>query len=244
MVKDATLKLAEERLRQAKAILAEYGRELPEEAAAYVDALFRQVEELLKHRGGERAAPWWDLGAGRLAQKRVIAGYASTFATEGPIQAGFSFWPGCWAEGLQRYRTCPVVLLDHDPNRPIGRTLELREDGRGLWAKVQIADDTGWANGVWLLIAAGLLDSFSVRLDPTTARTQQMWGAPVVVKAGLIEVSVVTRPLDSRARFKIVPGPHPEVTIADIKETRRLVTHFKRPDWWPPSDEPNPRPWF
>ena len=137
----------------------------------------------------------------------------------------------------------PIVLLDHDEKRPIGRTLELRETKRGLWAKVQIADGLPWADAAWALIKAGLIDGFSFRLDLDASRGQRMWLSPVIVKADLIEISVVTRPFDPRARFKIAEGLHPDVTLEDVKVTRKLVSEFKPPAWWP-KDKRQSRPFY
>ena len=247
MAKNTFYQAAEEKLRVVKSLLSEYeGVPLTPQAQEYLDMLLDQVEKLAEEARKEGAppAPWFDLGLSRgdLPEFRLIEGYASTWTMN---DSGYSFWRGAWQGGLDKYFQDPVVCFDHDPSRVVGRCLELREDDQGLWCRVLIADKAPWADVAWLLIKAGLLDAFSVRIDMRTVQTNTIWQHPFVTHADLVEISVVTTPRDPKARFRVVPGPyHPGVGLEDLKEARRLALHFKRPSWWPPGDEPSARPWF
>ena len=245
MTESTFYKAAEEKLRLVKSLLSEYeGVPLTPKAQEYLDMLLDQVEKLAEEARKEGAppAPWYDLGLSRgdLPEFRLIEGYCATW---GVNESGFSFWRGSLR--FDKYLGYPVICLDHSPARLVGQCLTLKEDERGLWCRVLIADKTPWADVTWTLIKAGLLDAFSVRIDLRTAKTNTVWQHPFVTHADLVEISVVTTPRDPGARFKVVPGPyHPGVTLEDLKAVRKLVTHFKRPPWWPPGDEPSARPWF
>ena len=245
MAKNTFYKAAEEKLRLVKSLLSEYeGVPLTPKAQEYLDMLLDQVEKLAEEARKEGAppAPWFDLGLSRgdLPEFRLIEGYCATW---GVNESGFSFWRGSLR--FDKYLEYPIVLLDHSPGRVAGRSLKLEEDDKGLRCRILLASGTPWADVCWTLIKAGLLDSFSIRIDLRTAETKYIWQHPFVTHADLVEISVVTTPRDPGARFKVVPGPyHPGVGLEDLKEARRLALHFKRPSWWPPGDEPSARPWF
>lgn len=62
----------------------------------------------------------------------------------------------------KNYRANPIVLLEHDTERPIGTSLAEELRPRGRWQKIQYAAEaTPLARDVWALVMAGVYRAFS-----------------------------------------------------------------------------------
>jgi hypothetical protein len=66
-------------------------------------------------------------------------GYASTWWTVDSY--GTAFAPGAFRKTIKERKERIPVLWNHNPDAPIGRHLDLREDKHGLYANIGIADD-------------------------------------------------------------------------------------------------------
>ena len=129
-------------------------------------------------------------------------------------------------------------LYQHQYDEPIGRAVELREDGSGLFGAFRVAK-TAKGDEVLELLREGVLDSFSIGfrpIDPAPGDPIKT-GEPVVrTKVGLRETSVVTFPAYAGALIagvRAIEPPH-DVVVGVEADTTDAVEHR--------SDQPAPDP--
>ena len=119
-----------------------------------------------------------------------------------------------FAKSLPEFMKNPVVLFNHDFFRPIGSVLALEMRPEGLWVKCRIDDDE-----VRRWVSEGRVRAFSVSFIPTARRfdpnprakdtdpSGQKRPEPseirVITEAELLEVSVVSVPMNRDALFSI-----------------------------------------
>ena len=122
-----------------------------------------------------------------------FAGYAAVF--NHIDNGGDVIRPGAFAESLKGGRTVPL-LWQHRTGTVIGRIEALREDNKGLRVIAQVGGGAS-AGQVAGLIRSGRLKglSFGYRVR----QSQALDGARELSKLELVEVSVVSRPMQPRA---------------------------------------------
>jgi HK97 family phage prohead protease len=112
---------------------------------------------------------------------------------------------GAFADTLARRGATRIpMLFQHDPAEPIGIWLELREDGRGLYARGRLIPEVARARELLSLLRAGAVDGLSIgfrtvkgSIDPRT-RVRRLHAVD------LWEISIVTFPLLAGARVRAV----------------------------------------
>lgn len=139
------------------------------------------------------------------ARTGIISGYASVFSAS-PNANGFCVAPGAFAATLARHRaagTEPAMLWSHDHAEPIGRWLDLREDGRGLLARGEINPNVQRGAETLELIKQGAVSGLSIGCGGETeiAYRDSRRDTFEIVAADLIEISVVSIPADPAARI-------------------------------------------
>lgn len=94
----------------------------------------------------------------------------------------------------------PILLFNHDRNKPIGvvKSLEIRE--HGVWVEAEISKT---AEDTWTMIEEGVLNAFSVRYLPEDA-VHDRDGVKHITLAELLEISVVTIPAGRETVFSVV----------------------------------------
>ncbi|KPF59037.1 peptidase U35 [alpha proteobacterium AAP81b] len=122
-----------------------------------------------------------------------IAGYASVFGVAD--SGGDVVLPGAFAGAPARV----PLLWQHDPREPIGFVESLREDGRGLRVVARVVD-AGKGAAAAALLRAGAVDGLSFGYRVKAARRDRGAGVRRLAALDLIEVSVVTFPMQPRAR--------------------------------------------
>ena len=118
-----------------------------------------------------------------------FAGYAAIF--ERPDRGGDVVRRGAFAASLQRSGSVPL-LWQHAPARPIGRIDYLQEDRRGLRVIGRVMDARAAR-----LVADGAVRGLSFGYRVREARGEQ---PRELVELELVEVSLVTFPMQPRAR--------------------------------------------
>lgn len=170
------------------------------------------------------------------AKTGEFAGYAAVF---GNIDShGDVIVPGAFTETLsdwsQRGRL-PTMKLMHGTaanpfsgdDLPIGKWTEMREDGRGLFAKGRLSGlDTDHGRRIYGLMKDGILDGLSIgyRAKRTTRLNAPAKRQLDVVS--LVEVSLVDDPSNDRARLTSVKGADEIKTIREFEEFLRDVGGF------------------
>ena len=133
-----------------------------------------------------------------------FAGYAAIF--ERPDRGGDVVRRGAFAASLARGGSVPL-LWQHVPGRPIGRIDYLQEDSRGLRVIGRLSDGAAGRE------AAALLKEGTVRGLSFGYRVSEAAGeSPRELKAvQLIEVSLVTLPMQPKARVHALEDRSPPV---------------------------------
>ena len=125
-----------------------------------------------------------------------IKGSAST---NGLDRAGDIIETEAWTKGgLENFKGNPIILFNHDYNRPIGRAtgLEVTENGLDISAKISKA-----AGDVTQLIKDGVLGAFSVGFRCKDSEYMTETDGYKIKDAELFEVSVVSVPCNQGATF-------------------------------------------
>ena len=139
-----------------------------------------------------------------------IAGYASTFGGE-PDAYGDVIVRGAFAESIAK--RWPKLLFEHAT--PIGKTLEIREDDRGLFGRWAIVD-TQAGTDVYKLAKAGVLDSMSIGYWAEQYEYRND-GVRLLQKIDLPEVSVVAIPANRNAVITDVKSRPFEIHSSDVR---------------------------
>lgn len=117
-----------------------------------------------------------------------VQGYAAVFDLVD--RAGDVFRVGVFADAL------PVPLLVQHRGEPVGEILAIGEDRRGLWIEASVADAE-----VAALVRGGALRGLSVGYRALATRQGV---SREILKARLVEVSLVAVPMQAAARVEAV----------------------------------------
>ena len=127
-----------------------------------------------------------------------IKGSASTNALD---RAGDIIEPEAWTKGgLENYKGNPVLLFNHDYNRPIGRATGLEVTKNGLEISGRISKAAGEIKD---LVKDGVLGAFSVGFRVKDADYMTETDGYKIKDAELFEVSVVSVPCNQGATFSV-----------------------------------------
>lgn len=127
-----------------------------------------------------------------------IAGYASTNAMDRSADRILST---AWTKGgLNNFKSNPILLFNHNYDKPIGKVVEVETDGRGLKIKGIISKSAG---DVYNLVKEGVLSTFSVGFLIKDADYDKSVDGLVVKDAELLEISVVSVPCNQDATFSV-----------------------------------------
>ena len=127
-----------------------------------------------------------------------ITGMASTKDFD---RAGDSIVPEAWAKGgLSNFEKNPIILFNHDYNRPIGRAKYCDVTQNGLELEAKISKSAG---DIVELIKDGVLGAFSVGFKVKDADYNKETDGFFIKSAELLEVSVVSIPANQTATFSV-----------------------------------------
>jgi len=125
-----------------------------------------------------------------------IKGSASTNALD---RAGDIIETEAWTKGgLENFKSNPIILFNHDYNKPIGRatSLEVTDKGLDITAKISKA-----AGDITHLVKDGVLGAFSVGFRCKDSEYMTETDGYKIKDAELFEVSVVSVPCNQGATF-------------------------------------------
>ena len=127
-----------------------------------------------------------------------IKGSASTNAVD---RAGDIIEHDAWTKGgLENFKSNPIILFNHNYDRPIGRAKELSVGENGLDITARISKS---ANEIKDLIKDGVLGAFSVGFKVKDAEYMTETDGYKIKDAELFEVSVVSVPCNQNAVFSV-----------------------------------------
>jgi HK97 family phage prohead protease len=145
----------------------------------------------------------------------VIGGMASTKDFD---RAGDTILPEAWAKGgLHNFEKNPIILFNHDYNKPIGRAIGLKVTDDGLELKAKISKSA--PDSVASLVKEGILGAFSVGFRIKDADYLEETDGLKIKDAELFEVSVVSVPCNQAATFSLAKSFDSERDYEDFKKT-------------------------
>ena len=129
----------------------------------------------------------------------MIRGMASTTDID---RAGDSISAEAWQKGgLENFEKNPIILFNHDYDKPIGRATGLKASSQGLELEAKISKSAP-AN-VAELVKDGVLGAFSVGFRVKDADYIKETDGLMIKDAELFEVSVVSVPCNQTATFSL-----------------------------------------
>jgi len=138
----------------------------------------------------------------------AFSGYASLFGKVDLSRDAVE--PGAFRKTLRRRGPESVrMLFQHDPNQPIGRWTDIREDARGLFVRGRLTPGVARSREVLALMRAGALDGLSIGFRTVRATKDAGTGVRRILEADLWEISVVTFPMLPEARIDRVKATGP-----------------------------------
>jgi HK97 family phage prohead protease/HK97 family phage major capsid protein len=144
----------------------------------------------------------------------IIEGMASTIDVD---RAGDIIVADAWTKGgLDNYKKNPVILFNHNYNRPIGRAIEITPTDKGLKLKVKISSGAG---DILKLIKDEVLNAFSVGFMVKDADFDSKTGIFVIKDAHLLETSVVSVPCNQEAIFSVAKSFDSDTEYTEFKDS-------------------------
>ena len=138
-----------------------------------------------------------------------FSGYASTFGNVD--EGGDVVLRGAFSSSLTR-RPHPRLLWQHDIAEPLGKVLNLREDDRGLFGEFKISK-TARGHDAYQLLRDGAIDSMSIGYIPEDQEVKND-GVRELKAVDLLEISVVSIPMNGEAIITAVKAAQPEVPVS------------------------------
>ena len=152
----------------------------------------------------------------------VFVGYGSTFGNKD--QGNDIVVAGAFANAVKMHKSGKrkvKLLYQHDMKMPIGVIDEMREDDKGLYMKGRLLVGQGVAKAdeAYALMKNGAIDGLSIGYriqDSDITRS----GVRKIKQADLLEVSVVTFPMNERATVASIKS-EPEITARAVERILR-----------------------
>ena len=145
----------------------------------------------------------------------MIRGMASTNDFD---RAGDTISPDAWAKGgLKNFENNPIILFNHDYNKPVGRATGLKVTPNGLELEAKISKSA--PDFVCDLVKDGVLGAFSVGFRVKDADYLSETDGYKIKDAELFEVSVVSVPCNQAATFSLAKSFDSESEYEDFKKT-------------------------
>ena len=128
-----------------------------------------------------------------------IEGYASTTAID---RSADVILASAWTKsgGLNNFQRNPILLFNHNYDKPIGKVIAMGTDSKGLKINGVISKSAG---DVYNLVKEGVLSTFSVGFLIKDAEYDKQNDGLIVKDAELLEISVVSVPCNQDATFSV-----------------------------------------
>ena len=131
----------------------------------------------------------------------IIEGYAALFGVADQMHDIVR--AGAFSTSLARNGAPLPMLVEHERRLLAGSWTEVAEDARGLFLRGEIRDDHPGAARAKRMIARGI-DGLSIGFVPIVAHAHG--NGRVLVEVELLEVSIVTHPMQPQARLTLARG--------------------------------------
>lgn len=154
-----------------------------------------------------------------LGDDGAFEGYASVFGNRDG--GGDIVEPGAFSKTLRERGPRGVKMLaDHDPTKRIGVWEEMREDDKGLFVKGRLLVEKSIGKEAHIDLKAGALDGMSIGYRVKSDAYDGRRRARLLKEVDLLEVSLVSFPMNEAARVTAVKALQPE-EIREIEDGLR-----------------------
>lgn len=165
----------------------------------------------------------------KAADTGTFTGYGSIFNITD--KGGDIVAPGAFAETLAQQKSSgrlPAMLWQHRQAEPIGVYTSMEEDSVGLKVTGQLALKTSRGAEAYELMKMGAISGLSIGYRVRDDSWDRVTGVRTIKKADLVELSVVTIPMNDSARIATVKTIEELETISDIERHLRDACGFSR----------------
>ncbi len=131
----------------------------------------------------------------------LIEGYASLFGEED--LCGDIVRAGAFARSLMGDGQSAPMLLQHQGGRVVGRWVRMVEDGKGLYVRGLVDENSPAGAGALRLIRRGMLSGLSIGFIARNWSPRPGRGRDLKTLE-LREISLVTSPMAPKARFMVL----------------------------------------
>ena len=151
-----------------------------------------------------------------------FSGYGSTFGNVDSYND--VVMPGAFAKSIAT--RMPRMLWSHNRDMPIGKFIEVREDGRGLFLRGQLPKSVSLSRDVGELIKFGAVDSMSIGYRIKQA-DQGDDGILYLKEVDLMEVSPVAMPANELATITSIKkeGDDSKKSLITIEQIKNLESN-------------------
>lgn len=157
------------------------------------------------------------------AEDGTFEGYGSVFNIEDG--GGDIVVPGAFSESLAAQKSLgrlPAMLWQHRSGEPIGVYTSMEEDAVGLKVSGKLALKTARGAEAYELMKMGALSGMSIGYRSRDDSYDRVTGIRTLKKLDLVEVSLVTFPMNDASRISGVKGDIETIkTIRDAEEFLR-----------------------
>ena len=161
-----------------------------------------------------------DIAVKGVSEKTLkIAGYANTSDKD---RSGDIVIPEAWAKGIENFRRNPILLYQHDHNKPIGKVNTVTVDKKGIFVEASVSEAAEKQHGVKTLISDGVLKSFSVGFRVKDADYDKRSDTFFIKDVELLEISVVSVPANQNSLFSIRKSFEDDNSYAEFKKQFEL----------------------
>ena len=145
----------------------------------------------------------------------MIRGFASTADFD---RAGDTISAEAWQKGgLKNFEKNPIILFNHDYDRPIGRATGVKAGPNGLELECKISKSA--PGNIAELVKDGVLGAFSVGFRVKDADYIKETDGLMIKDAELFEVSVVSVPCNQAATFSLAKSFDSDAEYEAFKKT-------------------------
>jgi HK97 family phage prohead protease len=129
--------------------------------------------------------------------------YIEGFANKAVVDRGNDLIPPeAWK--TEEFERNPIIFFNHDRNMPIGKAIKVQVTTEGLKIKVKISKSKAQPMPyIRDMIREKILRTFSVGFDPMDSEEKREDGVNVIRSANLLEVSVVSIPMNQESDFNL-----------------------------------------
>ena len=163
------------------------------------------------------------------ADAGTFTGYGSVFNVTD--RGGDIVAPGAFAETLTAAKTAgrmPAMLWQHNMREPIGVYTSMEEDAVGLKVEGKLALKTARGAEAYELLKMGAISGLSIGYRVRDDSWDRVTGVRTIKKADLVELSLVTMPMNDSARVSAVKTIEELESLAEIERHLRDAGGFSR----------------